>query len=181
MLRPAALLIAALLLVGCMPVEPTVTPVPEPSVTPIFASDEDALAAATEAYAKYLEVSDAVRSENGRAPERISEFVTTDRLEDELESFSDFAKDGRSTVGLIAFDSVKLQRYFVEPPGVATVVMYLCLDASAIKFVDQNGNDVTTAEKPDRQLFEVTMVSGPTKASNLVLSGSELWSNDSNC
>jgi hypothetical protein len=179
MLRPAALLVATLLLAGCTPSELTVTPAPEPTAAPIFASDEEALAAATEAYAKYLEVSDRIRSEEGRDPERIAGLVTAERLDDELAGFRNFSDQGRSTVGSIAFDSVKLQRYVNEP--VATIVMYVCLDASGIKFVDRSGKDVTPSEKPDRQLFEVTMVSSPTDALALILSGSELWSNDSSC
>ena len=46
----------AVLLSGCVPQGPEVTPPPESSTAPIFASDEEALAAATEAYEAYQSV-----------------------------------------------------------------------------------------------------------------------------
>lgn len=181
MLRPAVLLIATLLLAGCVPSDPVITPAPEPSVAPIFASDEEALAAATEAYAKYLEVSNLIRSEGGIGPERIADFVTPERLPDELAGFTHFAEGGRHSVGSITFDSAKFQKYENEQAVGATVVMYLCLDASQVKFVDGEGKDVTPDDKPNRQLFEITMVSRSVDSSTLILSGSELWDNNSGC
>ena len=51
---------------GCIPTEPLAdTPAPQPTSTPVFASEEEALAAAVEAYAGYLEMSDLIASEGG--------------------------------------------------------------------------------------------------------------------
>ncbi|MEO7349354.1 MAG: hypothetical protein ABIW32_05800, partial [Terrimesophilobacter sp.] len=87
MLRPAVLLVATLLLSGCVPSEPVITPVPEPSVTPIFASDDEALAAATDAYAKYLEVSDAIFASGGQGIEQLSEVLAGKQLQVEKDGF----------------------------------------------------------------------------------------------
>ena len=71
-----AMLLAAFMLSGCAS-----TPVPTPTsatptVAPVFATEEEALAAATEAYAAYQELIDRIFSEGGKAPSRIAAVVT---------------------------------------------------------------------------------------------------------
>ena len=61
----------ALVLAGCAPDVPAIQVPPTPTVTPLFASDEEALAAAEEAYAAYLAMSDEITSDGGERPERI--------------------------------------------------------------------------------------------------------------
>ncbi len=60
MRRPVVTLAVLLLvLTGCTPGDEVVVPDPEPTVEPMFATDEEALAAAEEAYGAYLAASDA--------------------------------------------------------------------------------------------------------------------------
>ena len=66
----AGVAIGALLLSGCLPQQPTATPPPEATAAPIFASDEEALAAATAAYAAYLAMSDQILKDGGKDPDR---------------------------------------------------------------------------------------------------------------
>ncbi len=61
----ALVALAVLLLSGCLPPQTTVTPTPEATAAPVFASDEEALAAATAAYAAYLAMSDQIFAEGG--------------------------------------------------------------------------------------------------------------------
>ena len=56
----AAALAVALVLVGCVPTTTPASPAPRPSATPVFATEAEALAAATEAYAAYVRVSDQI-------------------------------------------------------------------------------------------------------------------------
>src|SRR5690606_24012229 len=86
----AATVTVAVLLSGCVQQGPEVTPPPEPSTTPIFASDEEALAAATEAYEAYLAMSDLIAQEGGVNPERIESVAVRKALADALEGFSVF-------------------------------------------------------------------------------------------
>jgi len=76
-------LLLALALAGCT--ESTRLPPPEPPAAgePLFASDEEALAAATAAYEEYLEVSNAVFREPPRNLAPLAEFVTERFLENE--------------------------------------------------------------------------------------------------
>ena len=98
----------ALLLGGCTPQSEPVRPKPSPSASPIFASDDEALAAATKAYAAYLEVSDEIAQDGGKNPERIGGFVSADWLPSEISDFGEFAGSGHRQVGSSSFDNMKL-------------------------------------------------------------------------
>ncbi len=76
----ALVLVGMLALTGCVDGDRLPTLPPTPTSTPIFASEEEALAAAEEAYAAYLEMSNLISSEGGVEPERIAPFVTADQL-----------------------------------------------------------------------------------------------------
>ena len=180
MLRSAAAVLAVLLLAGCVPGEPVVTPEPDPDVTPVFASDEEALAAATEAYAKYLEVADSIRADGGNNPDRVSAVVTPDRVAEELDGFAYFSDNEVSTVGSIELADIELQQYF-DLDEKAEVTIYACQDASSIRFVDSSGVDVTPTEKPGRQMFEVVLRSSGDDPRRLLLAGSELWEQTDEC
>ncbi|MBX3116506.1 MAG: hypothetical protein KF808_04070, partial [Cryobacterium sp.] len=150
-----------LLLAGCVPPDPIITPEPGPGATPVFASDEEALAAATDAYSKYLKVSNTIRADGGKDPARISEFVSADQLPDELDGFKTLAEKGYSTVGDITADTIRLQQYTDGPERQARVVIYVCLDATNVRVVDAAGKTVNLPQQPTRQLFEISMESAP--------------------
>ena len=181
MLRPAALLVATLMLTGCVPHEPTVTPAPEPSTAPVFASDEEALAAATEAYAKYLEVSDAIANEGGADSARIASLVSEDRLEDEIRAFGELAASGNHQEGRSTFDGAQLQHVTEEGGGVARVAFYVCLDQSTARFVDTSGVDITPSGIARRSPFEVTLRVQNSADPSIVLEGMERWSGAGIC
>ncbi|HEX6365881.1 MAG TPA: hypothetical protein VF000_07010, partial [Agromyces sp.] len=86
----------ALLLGGCVGVPgatptPTAAPSPSPSPEPIFASDEEALAAAVEAYERYLRVSQMIGEEGGANPRRILSVVTPEYAEVAIAGFEGMA------------------------------------------------------------------------------------------
>ena len=153
---PAVVAIATVaLLSGCVPQEPVITPEPEPSSTPVFASDEEALAAATDAYAKYLEVSDQITADGGANPERIARYVTSTQLPKEVSAFQELIDADVKTQGESKFDVVKLQQYSDNLDGTASIVVYLCVDVSAVRVVDSSGIDVTRGDRIDRFPLEV--------------------------
>lgn len=174
-------LAAAFLLTGCVPTDPIVTPNPEPGSIPIFATEEEALAAATAAYAAYVKVSDQITSEGGKSPERIVPFVSDEQLSNEVAGFAVFSTKSLSTKGATAFRNVGLERYSDNGAGPAEVVVYLCSDVSAVRLFDVAGNDVTPSSRPDRQAFEVSFVHDPKKDRDLVVTGSEPWQDAGVC
>lgn len=175
MLRPAATLLAVLLLAGCVPNEPVITPPPEPHSTPIFASDDDALAAATEAYAKYVKVADEVFHDGGRDTQPLQSVMTGAFLESTLQGFRVAADKGLHSVGQTTFDQVQLQQFDQSSFGPAAVIAYVCEDISGIDVLDASGKSVVSKDRLDRVRFEVTF-DYVTTAQTLVISQRLPWS-----
>ncbi|HEU4849775.1 MAG TPA: hypothetical protein VFS93_05120 [Terrimesophilobacter sp.] len=173
MLRTAAALAAVLLLAGCVPGEPVITPEPDPDATPVFASGEEALAAATEAYARYLEVSDQITADAGADPNRLKPFVTEKQLQDEVTAFEEWSQSGDSSVGESTFDTVTLQQYAEEPDGHGTLTVYLCVDVSDVRIVDAQGTDTTPKERINRYPLEVSF--DVVDADTVLIARSESW------
>lgn len=182
MLRPAgalaAVLLTVLLLPGCVPNEPVITPAPEPSATPVFASDEEALAAATEAYAKYLKVADSVFANGGLDAHRMAKVAVGHQLEVETDGFSQAQEENLHSVGSTHFDNVSLQRYDAGSLT-QTVVVYLCEDISDVDVLNEAGKSVVSPELPKRSLYEVTFQL-LNDSSSLAVANKQLWS-DSTC
>lgn len=164
---------AAVLLVvlsGCDGPPPHVTPVPTPSVTPVFASDEEALAAAEESYAAYLAVSDQIFAEGGVDADRLRTVATGTFLEASLQGFQEVQASGWHSTGVSKSDSYQLQK--VEPAGLLSV--YLCTDVSDIDVLDSTGQSVVSPDRPNRTLFEVTFEVADT---HLLVASREVWGN----
>ncbi|MHA6668951.1 hypothetical protein ACX3O0_08775 [Homoserinimonas sp. A447] len=176
----AAVTIAvAVLLSGCVPVDPEVTPPPEPSTEPIFASDEEALAAATDAYAAYLAMSDLIAQEGGVNPERIAPYVTEEWLERELTGFSAISNSTRHQVGASAFEDVTLQ-HVEDTIDYKAVTVYVCHDATGVRIFDSSGMDVTPPALADPWKSEVTFEVDPA-ADHLLLAGNDPWVREDGC
>lgn len=180
--RPAATLAAGLalvlLLAGCVPPDPIITPEPGPGATPVFASDEEALAAATDAYAKYVKVTDEVFQDPGSDLFQLSEVSTGDLLKSNIDRFQEARAKKWRSVGQTKFDQVTLQKYDVGSFGEAIVVTYLCEDISAVDVLDASGHSVVSANRPDRVLYEVTFDLSADKT-HLKVSNRVPWSRDS--
>ena len=159
---------------GCVDPAPPVTSSPTPSATPVFASEEEALAAAEAAYREYLAVSDAITAVGGADPDRLREFVTTDELTRAGERFAKLQASGKVTEGSTLFDSTSLQRYDDRE-----VIVYLCLDVSGVRVFDTQGQDATPPDRPNRLPLEVTFEVG--HASQLLLDSSNVWDGENIC
>jgi len=167
-----------LLLGGCGGGDPMPTLPPTPSATPIFASEEEALAAAEEAYAAYLEMSNLISSEGGVDPERIAPFVTVDQLPEELEAASYLSENGFRVAGEVRATEMILQQYN-ESGGVAEVSAYVCLDVSDARAIDAEGNDRTPPDRPETIALEVSFTAND--ADSAVLASSDQWPDSSFC
>ncbi len=181
MLPAAAVLSATFLLVGCIPTETIITPQPEPNSTPVFATDEDALAAATEAYAKYVKVSDEITGDEGAGAERVSELVTPDQLVNELAGFKDYAAGKVRTQGRSIAYVASLQQYTDAHDGTADVVIYVCVDVSGVRIVNETGEDVTPADRRDVFPLEVEFEVRAQTPIEMKISRSEPWAGDDYC
>lgn len=167
----------AVLLVGCVPKTEVVNPVPQPSVTPPFASDEEALAAAVEAYARYLKVTDEILQGGGKDPSLASTVMTGEFLEGTLGSFKQALEQELHTVGFTSFDQATLQQYDQYSRGAGVVVIYVCDDVSNVEVLNSSGESVVSADRPDRTRTMVTFDLAPD-GRGLLLSNSEIWSSE---
>lgn len=173
----AAALTCVLVLSGCMPTDDIITPPPSPSTAPIFASDEEALAAATEAYAKYLEVSDQILADGGSNPERLLTVATRPLFDTQSTGFETARTENVHNVGRTTFDSVLLQQYDPSSTdGVGVIRLYLCVDLTNVDVVDENGQSVVSNSRPDRIPFEVTFDSvRDANGDELLVASQDKW------
>jgi hypothetical protein len=181
-LAPAlALSIAAVLSLGaCQQQHDPIVPSPAPSATPVFASDEEALAAAEEAYRAYQTVEDAIGHDGGAGLERLNTVATDEALESTNSSFASFREAGYRSVGETHFTDLVLQQYapnVAEGKGIVTA--YVCLDVSDIDVLDKTETSVVSASRPPRQPFELAF--DLSEGSSLILSSRTPWTGSGVC
>jgi len=181
-LGAAAAVVAAVLCLGaCAPEDPGPKPSPDPTSTPLFASDEEALAAAEEAYGRYQAVEAQIFIEGGANGDRIDEVAVRDALLAAREGFADYQTNGFRNVGATEFDVLELQHYSPSPDLTEDVVgLYICLDFSNQDVVNEENISVVRPGRLVRQAFEVSFDVSADKE-RLVLSSREPWGSDEIC
>lgn len=173
----AGLAVIGLLLVGCVPDVAAPDPTPTPTSAPVFASDEEALAAAEAAYAAYQEASADVFSAGGQGAERLRNVATGEFLAESTAGFERVAEEGWVSVGSPSFDSVELQQFKGTGVGEGAVVVYLCDDVSDVDVLDLQGASVVSGDRPDRTRFEVTF--DAIDPGDLLISSRQVWGDGS--
>ncbi len=150
------LVVLALALVGCT--ESTRLPPPEPPAAnePLFASDEEALAAATAAYEEYLAVVDAALADPSATADSLGAVAAGDALREVQNSVSTFADRGWRFDGTRLLTDVELQQAVHNEERVL-VVMYVCESVSGVDVLDEQGVSVVEATRPDLTAFEVAL------------------------
>jgi len=176
-----AVVSAALVFGGCAAEDPIVRPSPDPSSTPLFASDEEALAAAEEAYGRYQAVEAQVLVDGGQQSERIQGLAVREALTAAEDGFSDYRANGYKNVGATDFETVEVQHYspFAED-GRDVVALYICLDFSKQDVVNANNVSVVRPGRLLRQAFEVSFDVAES-GDGLVLSAREPWGDNDIC
>ena len=177
-MRVKALILVPLVAVALTACASQVTPVPTSTeaVTekPLFATDEEALAAAQVAYANYLEISDQIARDGGANPERLEGLVTKEQLQIELQNISEYAVSGFHGEGETSFDSFHIadsdQQHFSA---------YLCVDVTNSKLINSKGEDVTPATRVNRWPLLVNY--NFDSSGKVLISGSETWTGTNFC
>ena len=171
-MRALALLLPLVVLAGCVG-PPVVTPVPTPTATPVFASDEEALAAAEEAYAAYLKLADQVFAEGGVNPERLASVATGEQLAADVAGFDEARREGLRGTGTTEFSELVLQQ-FDPRTDVNMVVVYLCEDVSGTDVIDANGVSTVTPDRPNMVTYQVSFdLDRPSES--LLVADKEVW------
>lgn len=161
--------------------DPVVTPAATSSANPLFASDEDALTAATKAYAAYLQMSDLIAQQGGANPERLAPLVTPEWLNGQVDAFGKLTKSGNRQVGETSFKIDRLQQVSEDGPGQATVVVYVCTDLSSTQILNSTNTDVTPVGVQKVVPFVETFVTTPDSKGSLLLREDTVWTGKDFC
>ncbi|MFK4728856.1 hypothetical protein ROT00_04145 [Agromyces mediolanus] len=155
------------------PSQPSMPPPDEP----IFASDEEALAAAEDAYAAYAAASAAVGADGGVGVERLRDLVDVELYKQSVEEFRQFEEMGLSSEGTSIIRNAALADHRALNDQVL-ISAYLCRDVSNVRVLDRTGDDVTPADRQDRQSL---LVSFKGTRGHLVISQIEPWKDQTPC
>ena len=171
------LLLGALSLTGCAPEPaPRASETTAPTDAPVFASDEQALAAATEAYAAYLAMSDQILAEGGEDPDRIRAFAAEKLAAIEIKGYANVRLKKLRSVGESRFTDLILQdRSPSGEAGRGIVNTYVCSDISGVDMVNANGDSVVDEARPDFTAFVVAFDLVSRDPVKLLVSSAEVW------
>lgn len=147
-------------------------------MTPVFASEEEALAAAGAAYQRYLDVSNAIGQAGWVDTAGYAEVERGEALDQELEAAGSLGKSGYHQVGASTFDSLVLQQIDDQGAGNLSIATYLCLDVTAVEVIDANGQSVVSPARPNRQALEVVLDDAD---GSIKVSRSDAWSGANFC
>lgn len=168
---------AAVLLVGlagCVGPPSAPMPVPSPSSTPVFASDEEALAAAEVAYGEYLAVLDRALSTVETA--ELKRVASGRALSEAIESVEGFRSDKHHLTGNSSFDTASLTQ--AEYDG--RVDIYVCWDITNTDVVDEAGRSTVPIDRPSRFPMQVSFEWIRSESALLVIEA-EVWDGENFC
>ena len=139
-----ALAVGSGALIGCSP-----TPEPTPTPTPVFASEEEAFAAAEETYRAY--------NDAGNSTGDGMDFLTGAALEGELGTTryleeNDLTLEGASSIE--SFTGIDTEVEF----STVVVKARVCVDVSNVVVLNASGDDVTPTDRVDLLTLDVTFV-----------------------
>lgn len=177
----AALSAILLVLTACVPAPDVVVPVEPTGAQPVFASDEEALAAAVAAFEEYQSVAYGLYLAGSPDFETLQGLVTDEWFQQEVRSAEEFESDGLTIDGGATTIESRLQQWWEEPAGVAHVVVYICEDISATRIIDARGKDVTPVDRDDTVPIEVVLVSSSLDLNSLLISEVRPWAASGFC
>lgn len=164
---------AALVLTGCTS-EPRIPAAePQPTAAPLFATDEEALAAATAAYEEYLAVLNAASSAPTEGIEDASDLVSSEHFLELQSTIDELVAQGVRAEGGTELTRTVLQQHSVDSGSLTTVVIYACLDVSRVRLLDLEGEDVTPTDRNETADLEVEFEAGTDE--HLVVTRSDAW------
>jgi hypothetical protein len=167
------------LLGACTPPEPQASQRPTVTRTPVFASDDEALAAATKAYAAYLEMSDTIAHDGGANPERIKPFASGKALKLAMRSAEQYREASAHSVGATTFSRARLQNLVDIPPGGLLISFYVCEDVSQVEVIDEGGVSLVSSNRPPEASLVITVVRDDR--GKLVMSEESPWTGGGVC
>ncbi|TFC81198.1 hypothetical protein E3T23_06845 [Cryobacterium cheniae] len=176
------LLLGALSLTGCAPEPaPRASETTAPTDAPVFASDEQALAAATEAYAAYLAAGDAEEGAGTPSRDQFLALSSGEAHEQDLSVAASFDEKGWKQIGSTSFDSMAIQSAEINEKRRWEIRVYVCLDVTNSDIVDSFGVSVSQPDRPLRMPLEVAFVGTDQSNDHLQMTESRVWAGSDFC
>ncbi|KGJ72298.1 hypothetical protein GY21_16225 [Cryobacterium roopkundense] len=171
------------LMLGCASgSNPQWTGGPAPSAAaPVFASNQEALAAATKAYEDYLAMSDLIANEGGAEIGRIADLVSPHYVKDVQAVLADSQEAGEIGSGATHFDTVSLVRYYDDTQNKASVMAYVCVDVTDVRIFDSSGVLITPANRVNRVPVQAGFISSSVDPTHLLVDSEVPWSGQDFC
>lgn len=177
--RAAAVTIAAALVLGmtaCVDGDPVPTLPPTPDSTPIFSSEEEALAAAQAAYEAYqAAVDEALQTLDDS---RLSEVATGAALSAASESVAGLVEEGsrqEGTTRVVSTTPTDLSA-LTSPTSTSPIQIYACLDLTGVRIVNLDGSSSQSGVDG----FP-TLVTFSLNEQRLLVSEEAVWDGDNFC
>ncbi|TFC25487.1 hypothetical protein E3O25_12805 [Cryobacterium sp. TMT1-3] len=157
--------------------EATAAPTEAP---PVFASNEEALAAAEAAYAKYLSLGDSARTTDSDSWEEYLALTTGSEHDGAEQAGRLMEEKDWIFTGVTLFDSMTIQSSRALADSTWEIRTYLCLDLSASDTVNAAGESVVKHDEP-RSPMIVVFVTPDKNSRQLLISESPIWSGSNFC
>ena len=158
--------------------EATAAPTESP---PVFASNDEALAAAKATYTRYLALSDSVESTRSDSWKEYLALTTGAERTALVQGRELMEENGWSFTGIALFDSMTIQSSQALADSTWEIRTYLCLDLSASDTVDQTGASVLEADRTVRSPMIVVFIAPDSNPQHLLISESPIWSGSNFC
>jgi len=165
--------------VGAEPAEPSPSPTASPE--PVFASEEEALAAATDVFSRYNTLADQIVADGGDRVDRLAPLVTEQYLKTEDEGYEQIRAQGLKGVGASSFDTFSMQNFDSSMSRGDILQAYVCSDVTHVRLVNRSGADVTPSDRDNRLPLVVSFLLSGDVTTPLLIDGSETWSGENFC
>lgn len=167
MIARLAAVTLTLALVGCLTTGCQPEPDPSPS-GPVFATEEEAFAAAEETYRAYVDALNQVDLSDPETFEAVYAWTTGDANAQARQTFSQMHAD-RLVVSGESRPTIVMPRE-LGGRGLGAVEVAVCLDVSAVQLVDSGGQSAVDAGRPDVQSMLVSMISSDDSPTGWIIS-----------
>lgn len=141
-------------------------PEPQPSASgPVFASEEEAFAAAEETYRAYVDALNQVDLSDPETFEAVYAWTTGELNATDREGLTGYHADGVTVSGASKIQRAELASW--DEDG-ASVSLAVCLDVSAVSVVDAQGRSLVAPDRTDVQSLLVSQSAAPSPTGLLI-------------
>jgi hypothetical protein len=174
-----ALAAGLLALTGCAGPDPAPPPSSSP---PVFENEEQALAAVTETYQEFLDISNTILHEGGTNPERIAAVASPDVAAIEYEAYSRMRDGGYSTRGDIDLADVRLREFYTSPDSLGVVARaFACEIVGSVEILDTNGQPRPQSDRQPAIGFEISLGADSESSDHYMITAKDAEEGASSC